>query len=54
MRFALAQIKASIVEIVRNFKINVNPKTRKDNRIDPSYFIIRLDGGIWLDFEKIN
>lgn len=54
MRFALTQIKASIVEIVRNYEVHVNPKTRKDNRFDPTYFILRLDGGIWLDFKKIN
>ncbi|KAI8126815.1 putative cytochrome P450 28d1 [Lucilia cuprina] len=51
-RFALTQMKAAMVEIVRKFKIHVNPKTRKDNKLDPTYFILRLDGGIWLDFEK--
>ncbi|XP_046803038.1 probable cytochrome P450 28a5 [Lucilia cuprina] len=52
-RFALTQMKAAMVEIVRKYKIHVNPKTRKDNKLDPTYFILRLDGGIWLDFEKL-
>lgn len=52
MRFALAQSKAAIVEIVKHFIINVNAKTRNDNRLDPKYFISQLDGGIWLDFES--
>ncbi|XP_065365375.1 cytochrome P450 3A24-like [Calliphora vicina] len=54
MRFALTQIKGALVEILRNYRIRVNPKTRKDNKLDPTYFALRLDGGIWLDFEKIN
>ncbi|KAM7349410.1 putative cytochrome P450 28d1 [Cochliomyia hominivorax] len=54
MRFALAQMKAALVEIIRHYKVHVNPKTRKDYRMDPTYFMLRLDGGVWLDFEKIN
>nr|AID61391.1 cytochrome P450 [Calliphora stygia] len=54
MRFALTQIKGAVVEILRNYRIRVNPKTRKDNKFDATYFALRLDGGIWLDFEKIN
>lgn len=54
MRFALAQAKAAIVEVVRNFNIKRNPKTRMDNTLDPKDFFIGLLGGIWLDFEPIN
>lgn len=54
MRFALTQIKAVMVEILRTYKIHVNPKTRKDYKMDATYFMLRLDGGVWLDFEKIN
>lgn len=54
MRFALTQMKAAMVEIVRNYKISVNPKTRTDFKMDPTYFMLRLDGGVHLDFEKIN
>ncbi|EDW88952.2 uncharacterized protein Dyak_GE25311 [Drosophila yakuba] len=50
MRFSLTQIKAALVEIVRNFDIKVNPKTRKDNIIDDTYFMAALKGGVWLDF----
>lgn len=53
MRFALTQIKAALVETVRAFEIHVNAKTRTDNKLDPTYFMLRLDGGIWLDFKKI-
>lgn len=50
MRFALTQIKAAIAEILMNFDINVNPKTRKDNMIDPLGIVTRLKGDVWLDF----
>ncbi|XP_001968779.3 probable cytochrome P450 28d1 [Drosophila erecta] len=50
MRFSVTQIKAALVEIVRNFDIKVNPKTRQDNTIDDTYFMAALKGGVWLDF----
>ncbi|XP_016956623.1 probable cytochrome P450 28d1 [Drosophila biarmipes] len=50
MRFAQTQIKAALVEILRNFDIKVNPKTRKDNQFDDTYFMAALKGGVWLEF----
>ncbi|XP_062125332.1 LOW QUALITY PROTEIN: probable cytochrome P450 28a5 [Drosophila sulfurigaster albostrigata] len=52
MRFALTQIKAAIVEVINNFDVKINPKTRKDNLIDSSSFLPKLQGDIWLDFEE--
>ncbi|KAH8269317.1 hypothetical protein KR018_003246, partial [Drosophila ironensis] len=51
MRFATAQIKAAIVELITKFNVRVNPKTRKDNEFDPSAILTSLRGGIWLDME---
>lgn len=51
MRFAMTQLKAALVEVVRNFNIKPNPKTRKDNVLDETFFMATLKGGIWLDFE---
>jgi len=53
MRFATAQIKAAIVELISKFNVKINPKTRLDNHFDPIQFLITLQGGIWLDFEKL-
>ncbi|XP_075154534.1 putative cytochrome P450 28d1 isoform X1 [Haematobia irritans] len=53
MRFALTQGKAAIVELIRNFHLKLNPKTRKDIMFEKKEFMVRLDGGIWLDFEMI-
>ncbi|EDW05034.1 GH10608, partial [Drosophila grimshawi] len=52
MRFALAQIKAAVVEVLTNFNVRVNPKTRNDNDYEPTSFVTSLRGGIWLDFEE--
>jgi len=52
IRFALTQLKAALVEIVRNFDIHVNPKTRSDDQIDDTFFMATLKGGIWLDFKE--
>ncbi|KAH8263591.1 hypothetical protein KR044_011089 [Drosophila immigrans] len=51
MRFALAQIKAAVVEVLTKFDVQINPKTRKDNLFDPTFFLSSLQGGIWLDFK---
>ncbi|XP_073831656.1 uncharacterized protein [Musca autumnalis] len=51
MRFGATQAKAAIVEIVRNFHVTVNSKTRSDNLLDKKEFLAMLDGGVWLDFE---
>lgn len=51
MRFALTQIKAALVSIVRSFNFKVNPRTRTDNKLDDTYFMATLKGGIWLEFE---
>ncbi|XP_068151690.1 probable cytochrome P450 28d1 [Drosophila tropicalis] len=53
MRFALTQMKAALVEILQNFNIKINPKTRKDNVLDDTYFMASLKNGIWLNFETI-
>ncbi|KAM7349411.1 putative cytochrome P450 28a5 [Cochliomyia hominivorax] len=52
-RFGLMQIKAAIVEILSKFVVKSNPKTRNDYKFDASYYLPRLDGGIFLDFERL-
>ncbi|XP_055371642.1 probable cytochrome P450 28a5 [Condylostylus longicornis] len=52
-RFALTQIKIALCELVRNFDIDVDDKTRKDNLLDPKSFILCLDGGIWCTFKEL-
>lgn len=54
MRFALMQSKAAIADLVRNFEITVNEKTKRPLILDPKEFINIKVGGIWLDFKPIS
>uniref|UniRef100_A0A182Q963 Cytochrome P450 n=1 Tax=Anopheles farauti TaxID=69004 RepID=A0A182Q963_9DIPT len=53
MRFALAQVKRAVVEIVDRFSISVNDKTIEPFEMDPAQFMLMPKGGIWLDFKPI-
>lgn len=53
MRFALVQVKAGIVEIIKNFRVSVNKKTQEPLVLMPSEILTVPIGGLWLDIEKI-
>ncbi|XP_055635074.1 probable cytochrome P450 28d1 [Toxorhynchites rutilus septentrionalis] len=53
MRFAMAQAKRGIVEIIDKFEITVNPKTKEPLVFEPKLFMLNVVGGIWLDFKPI-
>ncbi|CRK97114.1 CLUMA_CG010454, isoform A [Clunio marinus] len=50
-RFALMQTKAAIVEIVKNFEMTVNEKTKLPLIMDPKAFVNVKLGGLWLNFK---
>jgi len=52
-KFALAQIKICMFELIRNFEITVSDKTRKDNLYSPKTFFSFLDGGIHCKFTEL-
>ncbi|EAT41341.1 AAEL006992-PA [Aedes aegypti] len=54
MRFARMQVKRCLYELVSNFKITVNEKTKQPMKLDPKQFLTMPLGGIWLDFEPIS
>lgn len=53
MRFALLQVKAAVVEIVRNNQLSVNKRTHETIVYDPKNFLLVPIGGIWLNFKPI-
>lgn len=53
MRFALLQVKAGIVEIIKNFRVSVNKKTQEPLVLMPSEILTVPIGGLWLNIEKI-
>lgn len=52
-RFALAQSKTAIFELIRNWRVTLNSKTAKTFEPEPSTILYLPKGGIWLNFEKI-
>lgn len=53
MRFALAQSKAAVAEILRNFEITVNPKTKEPLVLDPKAFLLLPIGGLWVNLKPL-
>lgn len=53
MRFALTQVKAAIVDILLKYEVSVNAKTKVPLVLDPKEFLNFPEGGIWLDFKKL-
>ncbi|XP_058821757.1 probable cytochrome P450 28a5 [Topomyia yanbarensis] len=54
MRFALAQAKRGIVEIIDKFEVTVNPRTKLPIEYEAKKFLLYVVGGIWLDLKAIN
>ncbi|XP_058454845.1 probable cytochrome P450 28a5 [Malaya genurostris] len=54
MRFALAQAKRGIVEIIDKFELTVNLKTKVPFEYDPKMILLYVAGGIWLDLRPLN
>lgn len=53
MRFALTQIKAALVDVLKNYEVSVNPKTQEPIELDPKEFLTVAKGGVWVDFKKL-
>ncbi|XP_055635075.1 probable cytochrome P450 28a5 [Toxorhynchites rutilus septentrionalis] len=53
MRFARMQVKRCIYEVIKNFELTVDSKTKQPLQLDPKQFLTSALGGIWLNFETI-
>lgn len=53
MRFSTLQIKAAIVEIVSNFEISVNPRTKEPIVVRPKDFLYLAINNVYLDYKII-
>lgn len=55
MRFALAQVKRGIVEIVKNFEFTLNGKTQEPLRYQKKafLFISSVENDVLIDFKRI-
>lgn len=52
-RFAVTQMKAGIVAIMKKYQLTVNAKTANPLVMDPKEFLNIPSGGLWLDFKKL-
>lgn len=53
MRFAMTQAKAAVAELLRNFEVTVNPKTKEPLVLDPKAYFLLPIGGLWLNFKPL-
>uniref|UniRef100_A0A1B0D379 Uncharacterized protein n=1 Tax=Phlebotomus papatasi TaxID=29031 RepID=A0A1B0D379_PHLPP len=51
-KFALTQVKAGIVDIVKNYELMPNSKTEEPIVIAPGEFTSAPVGGLWLNFKE--
>lgn len=54
MRFSVLQIKAAIVEIVRNFDISVNGRTQEPLTVTPENYLYLPVHNIFLDYKPLS
>uniref|UniRef100_A0A6M2DE09 Putative cytochrome n=1 Tax=Xenopsylla cheopis TaxID=163159 RepID=A0A6M2DE09_XENCH len=54
MRFALQQIKVALLHIVMNFELSVASKTKEPLKLDKKAFLYKAEGGLWINFKKLN
>lgn len=54
MRFSILQIKAAIAEIVNNFEISINPRTKEPIIIHPKDFLYLHIHDIFLDYKLLD
>ncbi|XP_057650972.1 probable cytochrome P450 6a14 [Diorhabda carinulata] len=53
MRFGIVQTKVGLINVLRNFEIRIDKKTKTPLETDINSFIPKAEGGIWLNMEKI-
>ncbi|CAH1236177.1 unnamed protein product [Diabrotica balteata] len=53
MRFGIMQTKVGLTNILKNYKVGVNKKTKQPLKLEIPSFVPQVEGGIWLDLKKI-
>ncbi|KAF2886191.1 hypothetical protein ILUMI_19982 [Ignelater luminosus] len=53
VRFGVMQTKVGLAVLLRNYKFSLNHKTKTPLKMDPFSFILSVEGGIWLNAEKL-
>lgn len=54
MKFGLAEVRAAIAEVVKNFQLIIDEtRTIADNSLEPKGFILNLKGGIYIRYKEL-
>lgn len=53
MRFGLMQSKVGLAILLKNYKFTLNEKTSIPIKFNPAIFIPNVEGGVWVNAEKI-
>nr|CAH7766312.1 unnamed protein product [Callosobruchus chinensis] len=53
-RFGIAQVKAGVAYLIKDFELSVNQKTKLPLKTDAWDFLVVSTEGVWLDFKKLN
>lgn len=53
MRLAQVQIKAALVELIKNFEISVNQKSFTNLKLDKNKIFYEPEDGVWLNFKQL-
>jgi hypothetical protein len=53
IRFAQLQTKYGIAKLVSEYHLTLNPKTKVPWKTRPQSLTMVIEGGIWLNFDKI-
>ncbi|XP_068970847.1 cytochrome P450 9e2-like [Bombus flavifrons] len=53
MRMAMLQMKACLANLLRNYKLELSPRTQVPLKILPNYLLPEVSGGIWVYITKL-
>lgn len=53
MRVAMLQMKACLASLLRNYKLELSPRTQVPLKILPNHFLAEVNGGIWVYITKL-
>ncbi|XP_033356352.1 cytochrome P450 9e2-like [Bombus vosnesenskii] len=53
MKMAMLQMKACLANLLRNYKLELSPRTQVPLKILPNHFLAEVNGGIWVYITKL-
>ena len=54
MKFGLTQSKAALATMLGKYNVKVSPRTKEPLQISNISFLLAIEGGVWINFEKRN